>query len=96
MGKDKTELLSTEVRHIDIKKFDFVSLVDQMQDTAFQARNLACAAKISDRMLADDHCGKILCLTGSLVSAAYGKGAWKTRQGRSFSNLFASTQSEIA
>lgn len=69
MGKNKTELLSTEVRHLDIKQFDFVNLVDQMQGTAFQARNLARAAKIFDRMIADQHCGVILCLAGSLVSA---------------------------
>jgi len=69
MGKNKTELLSTEVRHIDIKKFDFVNLIDQMQDTAFQARNLARAAKIFERMLTDQNCGVILCLAGSLVSA---------------------------
>jgi len=69
MGKDKTELLSTEVRHLDIKKFDFVTLIDQMQGTAFQARNLARAAKIFERMLTDQNCGVILCLAGSLVSA---------------------------
>jgi deoxyhypusine synthase len=73
MGKNKTELLSTEVRHIDIKKFDFVNLIDQMQDTAFQARNLARAAKIFERMLTDQNCGVILCLAGSLVSAGLKK-----------------------
>lgn len=73
MGKNKTELLSTEVRHLDIKKFDFVSLIDQMQDTAFQARNLARAAKIYEQMLTDQNCGVILCLAGSLVSAGLKK-----------------------
>lgn len=73
MGKNKTELLSTEVRHIDIKKVDFVNLIDQMQDTAFQARNLARAAKIYERMLTDTHCGVILCLAGSLISAGLKK-----------------------
>jgi deoxyhypusine synthase len=69
MGKNKTELLSTEVRHLDIKKIDFVSLIDQMQDTAFQARNVARAAKIYEQMLKDEGCGVILCLAGSLISA---------------------------
>lgn len=69
MGKNKQELLSTEVRHIDIKKFDCVSLIDQMQHTAFQARNLARAATIYQQMLMDQNCGVILCLAGSLISA---------------------------
>lgn len=73
MGKSKTELLSTEVQHLDIKKFDFVNLIDQMQGTAFQARNLARAAKIYDQMLTDQNCGVILCLAGSLISAGLKK-----------------------
>ncbi len=72
MGKTKTELLSTEVKHLDIKKIDFISMIEQMQDTAFQARNLARAAKIYDQMLKDD-CGIILCLAGSLISAGLKK-----------------------
>lgn len=73
MGKTKTELLSTEVRHLDIKKFDFASLIDEMQGTAFQARNLARAAKIFEQMLKDENCGVILCLAGSLISAGLKK-----------------------
>ena len=73
MGKNKRELLSTEVRHLDIKQFDFASLIDQMQGTAFQARNLARAAKIYEQMLTDQNCGIILCLAGSLVSAGLKK-----------------------
>lgn len=73
MGKNKTELLSAEVKHIDIKKIDFVNLIDQMQDTAFQARNLSRAAKIFERMLTDQQCGVILCLAGSLISAGLKK-----------------------
>jgi deoxyhypusine synthase len=69
MGKAKSELLSAEVRHLDIKKFDFASLIDSMQGTAFQARNLARAAKIYEQMLMDKQCGIILCLAGSLISA---------------------------
>lgn len=73
MGKNKTELLSTEVSHLDITKVDFVNLIDQMQGTAFQARNLARAAKIYEQMLKDQSCGVILCLAGSLVSAGLKK-----------------------
>lgn len=73
MGKNKTELLSTEVRHLDMTKFDFVTLIEQMQGTAFQAKNLARAAKIYDSMLTDQNCGIILCLAGSLVSAGLKK-----------------------
>lgn len=73
MGKTKTELLSKEVRHLDIKQFDFVSLIDGMHGTAFQARNLARAAHIYDQMLTDENCGVILCLAGSLISAGLKK-----------------------
>ncbi|MDX1902233.1 MAG: deoxyhypusine synthase [Gammaproteobacteria bacterium] len=69
MEKSRTALLSTTVKHIDIKKIDFVSLVEAMKDTAFQARNLARAAEIYQQMLADRECGVILCLAGSLISA---------------------------
>jgi deoxyhypusine synthase len=69
MGKTKPELLSTEVRHIDIKKFDFKALINEMEGTSFQARNLARAAKIYEQMLMDKNCGVILCLAGSIVSA---------------------------
>lgn len=73
MGKTKTELLTTEVKHLDIKTFDFVSLVDSMKHTAFQARNVARAAEIYHQMLADKNCGVILCLAGSLISAGLKK-----------------------
>ena len=69
MGQDKAALLSTEIRHIDIKKFDFESLIDAMEGTAFQARNTARAAKIYNQMIADEECSIILCLAGSLISA---------------------------
>lgn len=73
MEKRKQELLSTEVQHLDITQFDFVNLVESMQGTAFQARNLSRAAQIYNQMLADKHCGVILCLAGSLVSAGLKK-----------------------
>ena len=62
MGQNKSALLSTEVRHFDITQFDFTHLVDAMQGTAFQARNLARAAQIYEQMLRDNQCSIILCL----------------------------------
>lgn len=69
MTPTKHELLSQEVKHIDIKSCDFSSIIDAMENTAFQARNLARAAKIYDQMLRDEKCSVILCLAGSLISA---------------------------
>lgn len=65
----KQDLLSRPIRHFDIKQVDVRPLVDQMRDMAFSARDLARAADIYDRMLADEPCGVILCLAGSLISA---------------------------
>src|SRR5580693_1727723 len=65
----KKELLSTPIRHIDIKQHDVVALVDAMQSMAYSSRDLARAASIYERMLRDQDCGVILCLAGSLISA---------------------------
>lgn len=69
MTNSRQHLLSMKVEHIDIKKFNAIPLVDQYEKMAFQARNLARAAKIYNRMLADQDCAIILCLAGSLFSA---------------------------
>ena len=66
---DKRELLKNPVEHIDIKKTNVVPLVEAMEKTAFQARNLARAARIADMMVRDEEAGVILTLAGSLVSA---------------------------
>ncbi|HEX7003810.1 MAG TPA: deoxyhypusine synthase [Trueperaceae bacterium] len=66
---DKRELLKNPVEHIDIKKVNVVPLVEAMGETAFQARNLARAARIADMMVRDEEAGIILTLAGSLVSA---------------------------
>ncbi|MEI6638694.1 MAG: deoxyhypusine synthase [Chlorobium sp.] len=68
-GFRKEELLSAPVCHIDIKQLNIVPFVDQMADTAFQARNLARAASILDLMQQDKECAVILTLAGSLISA---------------------------
>ena len=65
----KTDLLKATVEHYDIKKVNVVPMVEMMAETAFQARNLATAAKYVDTMVADKDCGIILTLAGSLISA---------------------------
>lgn len=65
----KTDLLQTTVNHYDIKTVNVVPMIDMMEKTAFQARNLARAAKIVDEMVGDKECGIILTLAGSLISA---------------------------
>ncbi|MBI4386826.1 MAG: deoxyhypusine synthase [Elusimicrobia bacterium] len=69
----KSDYLRGTVEHIDITKHNVVALVDAMERTAFQARNLARAAEIYDQMLADKGCSVILCLAGSLFSAGLKK-----------------------
>ncbi len=70
---DKKQLLSREVRHIDITRLDVVELVEAMGDTAFQARNLNSAARILDMMQRDSECVVFLTLAGSLISAGLKK-----------------------
>lgn len=67
-------LLANPIEHIDItQNQSWETWVNAMQHTAFQARNLANAAKIYSKMLADSQCSVILCLAGSLVSAGLKK-----------------------
>lgn len=65
----KRELLSIPVEHIDIKSFDARPIISAYGKMAFQARNLATATDIYQRMLNDKDCTIILTLAGSLVSA---------------------------
>lgn len=65
----KSDYLKEEIKHIDIKKFDARPIIDAYRHMAFQARNLAVAADIYNRMLADKDCKIILTLAGSLFSA---------------------------
>ncbi|KYK25367.1 deoxyhypusine synthase [Thermoplasmatales archaeon SG8-52-4] len=73
MKYDKKDLLKKKIKHIDIKKFNSIPLIDSFDDMAFQSRNLARACKIYDTMLNDKDCTIILCLAGSLVSAGLKK-----------------------
>ncbi len=65
----KKNLLNKKVQHINMADLNIFTLVEAMQHTAFQARNLSRAAQIYHQMLEDKECGIILCLAGSLVSA---------------------------
>ncbi|HOU18289.1 MAG TPA: deoxyhypusine synthase [Candidatus Marinimicrobia bacterium] len=65
----KNDYLQKVVEHIDIKSFDARPILKAYSKMAFQARNLAVAADIYDRMLKDEKCKVILTLAGSLFSA---------------------------
>jgi len=73
MKQTKDQLLSKAVEHVDIKQFDCTGFVEALDGTAFQAKNLARAAKIYNQMLNDKRCGIILCIAGSLISAGMKK-----------------------
>jgi len=73
----KADLLKDPIEHVDIAKFDARPLVEAYSKMAFSARDLARAADIYDRMLADRECGVILCLAGSLFSAGLKKAVWQ-------------------
>jgi deoxyhypusine synthase len=53
----KKDYLRTPVRHIDITSFDATPIIEAMQGMSFTARDLATAADIYDRMLAEKKCG---------------------------------------
>lgn len=63
--KMKADLLATPVEHIDITSFDARPIIDQMSKMSFTSRDLANAASIYNRMLADKNCSIILTLAGS-------------------------------
>ncbi len=61
----KAELLSTEVEHIDITKFDARPIVDAMKKMSFTSRDLGRATEIYNQMLADPDCSIFLVIAGS-------------------------------
>lgn len=65
----KQDFLQQTVEHIDIKSFDARPILAAYEKMAFQARNLARASEIYQKMLADKDCTVVLTLAGSLVSA---------------------------
>jgi deoxyhypusine synthase len=65
----KKDLLKHPVQHIDITSFDATPIIAAMRGMSFTARDLANAADIYDRMLADRHCAVILTIAGSTGAA---------------------------
>jgi len=65
----KAELLSREVRHIDVTSFDARPVIDAYREMAYSSRTLAQAADIYSEMLTDRGCAVILTLAGSMISA---------------------------
>lgn len=68
----KRDYLRETVEHIDPTSFNAVPIVEQMKRMAFQARNLARACDISNRMLEED-LTVILTLAGCTISAGMKK-----------------------
>jgi len=65
----KADLLARKVRHVDITAHDTRSLLAAYRDMSFSARELACAAEIYERMLADPECAIWLTVAGSTGAA---------------------------
>ena len=61
----KAELLSKQVKHIDITSFDARPIVDAMADMSFTSRDLGRATNIYNQMLADKDCTIFLVIAGS-------------------------------
>ena len=61
----KAELLSKQVKHIDITSFDARPIVDAMADMSFTSRDLGRATDIYNQMLADKDCSIFLVIAGS-------------------------------
>ena len=72
----KAELLSTEVEHIDITKFDARPLIDAMGKMSFTSRDLARATRIYNDMLADKDCTIFLVIAGSTSAWATSSRDW--------------------
>jgi deoxyhypusine synthase len=61
----KADLLANPVEHIDITSFDARPIINAMDKMSFTSRDLARAAGIYNKMLADKDCSIILTLAGS-------------------------------
>jgi len=66
---EKNDFLKDPVKHIDIKSFDSTEIIEAMKDMSFTARDTARAADIFNRMIRDDECTIILCISGSTSAA---------------------------
>ncbi len=69
ISNTKRDYLKSKVEHIDITKIDAVDIVKSMKKMSFSARDLASAAEMYDRMLADRDCVIFLTLAGSTSAA---------------------------
>ena len=65
----KKDLLSKEVEHIDITKFDAREIISSMKKMSFVSRETANAANIFNDMLKDKECTIFLTLAGSTSAA---------------------------
>ena len=65
----KKDLLSKEVEHIDITKFDAREIISSMSKMSFVSREAANAADIYNEMLKDKNCTIFLTLAGSTSAA---------------------------
>ena len=65
----KKDLLSKEVEHIDITKFDAREIISSMEKMSFVSRETANASNIFNDMLKDKECTIFLTLAGSTSAA---------------------------
>ena len=66
---DKNDFLKEPVKHIDMKSFNSIEIIEAMKDMSFTARDAARAAEIFDMMIKDQECTIILCIAGSTSAA---------------------------
>jgi len=66
---DKNDFLKEPVKHIDMKSFNSIEIIEAMKDMSFTARDTARAAEIFDMMIKDQECTIILCIAGSTSAA---------------------------
>ncbi len=66
---EKSDFLKDPVKHIDIKSFDSIPIIEAMRDMSFTARDTSRAADIYNTMINDEECTIILCIAGSTSAA---------------------------
>ena len=66
---EKNDFLKDPVKHIDIKAFNSIEIIEAMKDMSFTARDTARATEIFDMMIKDQECTIILCIAGSTSAA---------------------------
>ncbi len=70
---EKKDFLKETIKHIDIKTYNIIPIVESMGKMAFSARDLSRAANIYNMMLEDKDTTIILTLAGSIFSAGLKK-----------------------